>query len=125
MHGTPSLDFQLDCFALPPSFPQGDLIVLTAFAVVLATLILQRLTLAPLVRWLELDGEDGLSKELTAARADLAGAALTTALSIGSTSLNQYGLAAIRRKREVLEDLRLKQRIGDDALYHSPEGSRF
>ena len=51
-------------FALPADFPQRDLIVLTAFAVVLATLVVQGLTLAPLVRLLKLDGENGLAAEL-------------------------------------------------------------
>ena len=65
-------------FALPASFPQRDLIVLTAFAVVLATLVVQGLTLAPLVRLLKLDGDDGLAAELAEARAELAAAALAT-----------------------------------------------
>ncbi len=39
--------------ALPPAFPYRDLIVLTAFAVVLGTLVIQGLTLKPLLRALE------------------------------------------------------------------------
>ncbi len=65
-------------FALPASFPQRDLIVLTAFAVVLATLVIQGLTIGPLVRLLKLDGDDGLGAELDAARADLATVALAS-----------------------------------------------
>jgi CPA1 family monovalent cation:H+ antiporter len=42
-------------FALPDSFPQRDTVVLTAFCVVIATLVLQGLTLAPLVKLLKLD----------------------------------------------------------------------
>lgn len=42
-------------FALPVDFPQRDVVVLTAFAVVLATLVIQGLTLAPLIRRLGLD----------------------------------------------------------------------
>ena len=42
-------------FALPDSFPHRDTVVLTAFSVVLATLVLQGLTLAPMVRRLGLD----------------------------------------------------------------------
>ncbi len=42
-------------FALPENFPQRDTVVLTAFCVVLATLVLQGLTLAPLVKLLKLD----------------------------------------------------------------------
>jgi CPA1 family monovalent cation:H+ antiporter len=40
--------------ALPESFPYRDLIVLTAFAVVLGTLAIQGLTLKPLLRALDL-----------------------------------------------------------------------
>ena len=40
--------------ALPEAFPFRDLIVLTAFSVVLGTLALQGLTLGPLLRALDL-----------------------------------------------------------------------
>jgi Na+/H+ antiporter len=129
-------------FALPANFPQRDLIVLTAFAVVLATLVVQGLTLAPLVRLLKLDGEDGLSGELAETRADLAASALQTldrktgaaaehwrfvftnaagnasleGASAASDEWRAHGLAAIRRQRERLEDLRAQQRVGADAF---------
>jgi CPA1 family monovalent cation:H+ antiporter len=128
--------------ALPMSFPQRDLIVLTAFAVVIVTLVLQGLTLAPLVRLLRLDGEDGLSAELAEARADLAGRALAsldtetgpaadhwrygfeiaraTALATGDAAeleaKSRLGLAAIRFQRERLEELRIAERVGPDAF---------
>ena len=128
-------------FALPANFPQRDLIVLTAFAVVLATLVVQGLTLAPLVRLLKLDGENGLAAELAAARADMATAALTrlegetgrladhwrfsfqttcsaAAPSGGTSALDEkrrLGLAAMRRQRERLEELRNELRVGPDA----------
>jgi NhaP-type Na+/H+ or K+/H+ antiporter len=127
-------------FALPADFPQRDLIVLTAFAVVLATLVLQGLTLAPLVRLLKLDGEDGLAAELADARADLATTALATldgktgrvadhwrysfetVCATATPSRNgapleekrRLGLAAMRQQRERLETLRNEQRIGAD-----------
>ena len=41
-------------FALPQDFPQRDLVVLTAFSVVLATLVVQGSTLAPLIRFFRL-----------------------------------------------------------------------
>jgi hypothetical protein len=63
-------------FALPADFPQRDLIVLTAFVVVLATLVVQGLTLGPLVRLLGLDRENGITGELAAGRVELAEAAL-------------------------------------------------
>ena len=137
-------------FALPANFPQRDLIVLTAFAVVLATLVVQGLTLAPLVRLLKLDGEDGLAAELAEVRADLAAAALATlegetgrvadnwrygfelvraaATSGDSGPLEEkrrLGLAALRRQRERLEALRNEQRVGDGRLRDPAGGARF
>lgn len=127
--------------ALPMSFPQRDLIVLTAFAVVLATLVLQGLTLAPLVHLLKLDGEDGLSEELAQARADLAAGALAAlddetgpaadhwrysfqiahaAATASDPALleakSRLGLVAIRRQRERLEELRIADHVGPDAF---------
>ena len=62
--------------ALPHDFPQRDLILLSAFGVVLATLVVQGLTLSPLIRLLGLhDGEEG-EQELRDARLALADAAL-------------------------------------------------
>jgi CPA1 family monovalent cation:H+ antiporter len=63
-------------FALPVSFPQRDLIVLTAFSVVLATLVIQGVTLAPLARLLRLDRVKGSEGELIEARMRLAQAGL-------------------------------------------------
>ncbi len=62
-------------FALPADFPQRDLIVLCAFAVVLATLVVQGLTLAPLIRLLGLGDGDKDDEEHDAARRALADAA--------------------------------------------------
>lgn len=127
-------------FALPADFPQRDLIVLTAFAVVLGTLVVQGLTLAPLVRLLKLDGEDGLGEELARVRADLATAALDAIKDRRGPAADHWrygfatvrdamrdgdmapiaekhaiGHAAIRRQRERLETLRAENRIGADA----------
>ena len=49
MRGAVSLAAAL---ALPPDFPQRDLIVFLTFAVIFVTLVLQGLTLPPLIRWL-------------------------------------------------------------------------
>jgi monovalent cation/hydrogen antiporter len=49
-------------------FPQRDLIVLLTFCVILATLVLQGLTLAPLIRFLGLTGASGPSSEELEAR---------------------------------------------------------
>ena len=54
--------------ALPFAFPYRDLIVLTAFAVVVATLVIQGLTLGPLLRVLDLHDGDPVAREVHAAR---------------------------------------------------------
>jgi NhaP-type Na+/H+ or K+/H+ antiporter len=54
--------------ALPAAFPYRDLIVLTAFFVVLGTLSIQGLTLKPLLRALDLRDDDPVGHELSAAR---------------------------------------------------------
>jgi len=54
--------------ALPPSFPFRGVIVLTAFAVVLGTLIIQGLTLGPLLTALDLRDDDPVGHEVGAAR---------------------------------------------------------
>jgi len=54
--------------ALPSAFPYRNLIVLSAFAVVLGTLVIQGLTLKPLLRALDLDDDDPVGRELGVAR---------------------------------------------------------
>jgi monovalent cation/hydrogen antiporter len=129
-------------FALPADFPQRDLIVLTAFAVVLATLVVQGLTLGPLVRLLGLDGESGVAGELTSGRAELAEAALGAlegrsgpaaehwrhsfeAARVAGSPIGDpaalddkraLGLAALRRQRERLEQMRALRQVGPEAF---------
>ena len=55
--------------ALPPDFPFRNLIVLTAFSVVLGTLTIQGLTLGPLLRRLNLRDDDPVGHEFEVARA--------------------------------------------------------
>ena len=63
-------------FALPPDFPGRDLIVLCAFCVVLGTLVIQGLTLRPLLLLLRLDDDGSVEREISRARvADHAGGA--------------------------------------------------
>ncbi len=64
--------------ALPAGFPYRDLIALTAFSVVLGTLIIQGLTLKPLLRALNLHDEDPVGRELAAARERALHAALAS-----------------------------------------------
>ena len=62
--------------ALPAGFPARDMIVLTAFSVVLGTLSIQGLTLKTLLRALDLHDGDPVAAEVTAARARVLEAAL-------------------------------------------------
>ncbi len=55
-------------FALPEGFPYRELILLTAFGVVLGTLVVQGLTLRPLIAWFALDDGDPLGHEIGWAR---------------------------------------------------------
>ena len=62
--------------ALPDSFPYRDLIVLTAFAVVLGTLVVQGLTLRTLAMMLGLDDESPVDNEVRAGRVEMFKASL-------------------------------------------------
>jgi CPA1 family monovalent cation:H+ antiporter len=55
-------------FALPERFPYRDLILLTAFAVVLGTLVIQGLTLRPLILALKFEEDDPVAREAAQAR---------------------------------------------------------
>ena len=59
-------------------FPFRDLIVLTAFAVVLGTLVIQGLTLRPLLQALDLHDDDPVGQEVELARERALQAALAT-----------------------------------------------
>ncbi len=55
-------------YALPLNFPQRDLILLAVFAVVMGTLVVQGLTLGPLIRLLGLGNDGVLEAEIRKAR---------------------------------------------------------
>ena len=76
--------------ALPQTFPFRNLIVLTAFSVVLGTLVLQGLTLKPLLRALNLQDGDPIRLELRAARARALSAGLATFEHDGSPVANTF-----------------------------------
>jgi len=131
--------------ALPSAFPFRDLIVLSAFAVVLGTLVLQGLTLKPLLRALDLHDGDPVSGETAAAReralraglaafagerspiAELVRRELKTRLSSertapgpgvarGSTRADIHR-RAVQAARQAVLDMRDHQEIGDDAFH--------
>ncbi len=95
-------------FALPtgaegtPAFPHRDLMLLTAFVVVLGTLTLQGLTLKPLLRWAALEDDDPVGREIGLARTEINRAALA---AIGDDD----GPAAESLRAEYVEILRLAE----------------
>ena len=135
--------------ALPASFPFRDLIVLTAFSVVLGTLALQGLTLSPLLRALDLRDDDPVGREVGAARhrALRAGLAwfehdrsavaeavrLELIAHLGALSANpEEGEArrfahsdihrrAVEAARQAVHAMRASDEIGDDAFHQMEE----
>ena len=131
--------------ALPLGFPFRDLILLTAFAVVLGTLTIQGLTLTPLLRALDLKDDDPVGREVNAARERALRAGLA---SIGqeqapgaeavrqeftvhlSSPAGESGAGEVRRSahteihgrairaaREAVLAMRTSDEIGDDAFH--------
>jgi Na+/H+ antiporter len=58
------------------AFPYRDLILFTAFCVVLGTLVIQGMTVRPLMRMLAIQGDGSVEREIRLARAETARAAL-------------------------------------------------
>ncbi|RAZ91995.1 sodium:proton antiporter [Mesorhizobium hawassense] len=132
--------------ALPAGFPGRDPIVLAAFAVVLGTLVLQGMSLKPLLRWLDFPRDTTVDGEVALARVAIMQAALdvlsrkTSAAAAvvreqyeaqrkvaenpedaqAATEYDRLRLYAIKRQRDTLEELRRNGTIGDEA-YHRLE----
>src|SRR5439155_18822470 len=63
-------------FALPSTFPGRDLIVLSAFSVVLGTLVIQGFTLRPLLDRLGFEADDTVGRDISRGRVGIMEAAL-------------------------------------------------
>ena len=131
-------------YALPSDFPHRDLILLTAFCVVVGTLVLQGLTLRPLILLLDLHDDDPVNREVRMACERVVRAGLQvldgdqsqeaqvirrelesqlTELDDESKDLNemdQYSSMRARivaAQRQALLEMRSKDEIGDDAFH--------
>ena len=131
---------------LPESFPSRDLIVLSAFVVVLGTLVVQGLTLGPLIRLLGIKPDESFERELSPARVALLDAAVASLgdrndapaarvraffteerkatvqgdyLHAGSETA-QLRMAAIAAQRRKLAEMRRAEQIDDD-IFHTLE----
>jgi NhaP-type Na+/H+ or K+/H+ antiporter len=137
---------QATAFALPIGFPGRDPIALAAFCVVLGTLVIQGMTLKPLLRLLHLAPDHSVEEEVSRARVAIMEAALDSlkgenssaaaavreqylaARSVaenpadpqGATKYDELRLRAIKRQRQELDHLRKEGIIGDEA-YHRLE----
>jgi len=131
------------------AFPFRDLIVLTAFAVVIGTLVVQGLTLRPLIRALDLHDDDPVGQEVDAARERALEAALATFAGDTSPAAEAVRLEfeahlsrsapdaaaaesrgsahgeihrrALAAARRVVFDMRARDDIGDDAFHRLEE----
>ena len=81
-----------------PAFPYRDLVVLTAFSVVLGTLVVQGLTLRPLLSLLRLSDEGSVEREVRLARVETLRAALSAMPEVTGDDLS----SVLRRRYEVL-----------------------
>ena len=91
-----------------PPFPYRDLILFTAFAVVLGTLVLQGLTLRPLMMRLRLDDDGAVEREVRLARANTLRAALTATEATSGADrvafMRHWYELQLRRTEAQLED---------------------
>ena len=106
MRGTVTLAAAL---ALPSGFPQRDLILVTAFGVVLGTLVLQGLTLRPLLQHLGLEDDGTVEREVRLARLESLRAAVTAAAhcpGAGTAQLvrHRYELQLRRAEEDLARD---------------------
>ncbi len=81
-----------------PAFPYRDLILFTAFTVVLGTLVVQGMTLRPLMNALELKDDGAVEREVRSARVETLRAALAATAQLEEAELS--GL--MRHRYEVL-----------------------
>jgi Na+/H+ antiporter len=137
-------------FALPQGFPYRDLILLTAFAVVLGTLVIQGLTLRPLIAALRLKDDNPVDTEVARARATAYRAALHEidgdpseeaellrleyrallqraehdpggGVASGELPADPLRRRAIDAARRAILELRQSEAIGDDAFHRLEE----
>jgi CPA1 family monovalent cation:H+ antiporter len=137
-------------FALPESFPYRDLILLTACSVVLGSLVIQGLTLRPLILVLKLKQDDPVGVEVARARGIAFRAALDEIegepseeaeilrleyramlmrgenVADGGVSSSELPADPLRRRaigaaRRSILTLRRSEEIGDDAFHQLEE----
>jgi hypothetical protein len=94
--------------ALPLAFPHRDLILFVSFSVVLVTLVLQGMTLSPLMRLLALEDDGTVEHEVRVARTETARAAL------GALRDGDGGEMAVFLRRKLEDRLQRAERAASD-----------
>jgi Na+/H+ antiporter len=134
--------------ALPSGFPYRDFIVLTAFAVVLGTLVIHGLTIKSLLRALKLEDDDPVGREVKLAREGALRAGLASlgedqsasakairqkfmlSLNVGEAdsdlarqtqAYSQLFGRSLQEARNAILAMRANQDIGDDAFHRIEE----
>ncbi len=102
-----------------PAFPYRDLILFTAFAVVLGTLVVQGMTLRPLMNLLQLKDDGSVEREVRLARVETLRAALSATAELPGEEMS--GL--LRRRYEVLLRRAEAEQAGDGDVAHGATAS--
>jgi Na+/H+ antiporter len=110
MRGAVSLAAAL---ALPPDFPQRDLLLFLTFAVILTTLVLQGLTLPALIRRLEVHDDGADEREELAGRRAATEVALATIDALGAAQWTRDDTAERMRALYQYRRSRLAARAGE------------
>jgi CPA1 family monovalent cation:H+ antiporter len=108
MRGTVTLAAAL---ALPAAFPHRDLILFTSFAVVLCTLVVQGMTLRPLMTHLQLEDDGEVEREVRLARVETLRAALAASAECPGAETADL----VRRRYELLLRRAEAELAGSDA----------
>jgi NhaP-type Na+/H+ or K+/H+ antiporter len=100
------------------AFPYRDLIILCAFCVVLTTLVIQGMTLRPLLKWAGLKDDGSVDREIQLARAETARAAL----KVLAGQESRPAIETLRRGYEARVRLGQGQSVANQ---HEHEGSNL
>ena len=93
------------------AFPYRDLVVFISFSVVLGTLVVQGMTLRPLMGWLRLEDDGAVEREVRLGRVETLRAALT---AIGSVPSSEASEVHRRRYQLMLARVESAPAIGDE-----------
>jgi CPA1 family monovalent cation:H+ antiporter len=117
MRGTVTLATAL---ALPVSFPYRDLILASAFGVTLGTLVIQGLTLGPLMSWLKLEDDGLVDNEVQVARLQTLAKALRAIKSTPETTAGLFIQESLKLQLD-----RARSRVAVDGEMASDERIKF